>query len=529
MIKQLMQYSGCICALVLIPLFTGCLKVGPDFVLPESPVAASWLDSGDERLQNTSFQGRDWWRVFHDPVLDGLIDRAYKENLTLRIAGLRGLEARAQLGVSIGLLFPQTQEAFGSLQQTRSSEKSQGGLPRNSLTTKQDQFGLTAAWELDFWGKFRRNIEAARANLQATEADYDTALVSLTADVADSYITIRTIEKRIEIAKENVETQREGLRLAEARFEGGTVTRLDLEQAKTSLAETQSTVPALQGRLRQSKNALCTLLGIPPDDLASVITGPPMIPVPPIKVAVGIPADLLIRRPDVRSALYQAASQSARIGVAKADLFPSLSLYGTFGFLSTDVSDFSLKDVFRWGSRYYVAGLAGHWNLFNYGRIENNVRVEDARFQQALIVYENTLLKAQQEVENGLAAYLRAQEQGVFLVESSAAAQRSLDIAKAQYKEGARDFTTVLIAQQALLREQDNLTLTLGAASAGLVSVYRAMGGGWETWQGNDFIPPDVREVMTKRTNWNGLLAAPKSVVSGPDKKTEKAMSPGPK
>jgi NodT family efflux transporter outer membrane factor (OMF) lipoprotein len=521
-VKRYTECAGFLFVLVLIVLSPqACVKVGPDFVRPASRVAADWLESGDERLQNTAFQGREWWHVFHDPVLNRLIDRAHKENLTLRIAGLRGLEARAQLGIAMGLLFPQTQEATGSLQQTRSSEKSQSGLLTNSLTTKQDQFGLMAAWELDFWGKFRRNIESARANLQATEADYDAALVSLTADVANTYIAIRTIEKRIEIAKENVETQREGLRLAGARFEGGTVTRLDLEQARTSLAETQSFVPALQRQLRESKNALCTLLGIPPNNLASLITGPPMIPVPPITVAVGIPADLLKRRPDVRSTLYQAASQSARIGVAKADLFPSLSLYGTFGFLSTDISDFTLKDVFRWGSRYYVAGLSGHWNLFNYGRIENSVRVEDARFQQALTIYESTLLKAQQEVENGLVAYLRAQEQGAFLAESAAAAQRSLDIARAQYKEGARDFTAVLIAQQALLREQDSLTLTLGAVSAGLVSVYRAMGGGWETWQGNDFIPPDVREVMAKRTDWDGLLAASKSVASGPDKKAE--------
>jgi NodT family efflux transporter outer membrane factor (OMF) lipoprotein len=509
-----MEFKGCLLTLALVSLLcSGCIKVGPDFVRPEVMVVQNWLESGDKRLHGDSAPFREWWRVFNDPVLDGLIERAYKENLTLRIAGLRVLEARARLGIAIGQFFPQTQQAVGSLQESRASDRSQAALLSNNLIFRQDQIGLSAGWEIDFWGKFRRNIESAGAALQATEADYDSALVSLTADVANTYIAIRTGEKRIEIAYENVTTQKEALRLAEARLAGGTATQLDLELAKTSLKETQSLVPVLQSRLRQAKNALCILLGLPPNDLTSLITGPPAaIPVPPLRVAVGVPADLLTRRPDVRSALYQAAFQSARIGVAKADLFPSISLSGSFGFLSTDVSNFNLMDIFRWGSRYYTVGPAGQWNLFNYGRIKNSVRVEDARFQESLIAYGNVVLKAQQEVEDGLVTFLRAQEQGAFLAESAAAAQRSLDIARAQYQQGTRDFTAVVIAQQALLREQDNLTVTLGAVSTGLVSVYRALGGGWEMREGHDFIPSDVREIMARRTDWGGLLASPKSI-----------------
>ena len=230
---------------------------------------------GTGDYKGDSSQNREWWRVFNDPVLNGLIDRAYKENLTLRIAGLRVVEARAQLGISIGQLFPQTQQAVGSLQENSASDRSTSALLSNNLTYRQAQVGLLANWELDFWGKFRRNIESADAALQATVADYDAALVSLTADVANTYIAIRTAEKRIEIAEENVATQREALRLAKARFTGGTTTQLDLEQAQASLNDTRSLVPALQGQLRQAKNALCTLLGTPPNDLASVITGPP--------------------------------------------------------------------------------------------------------------------------------------------------------------------------------------------------------------------------------------------------------------
>lgn len=525
-IRQLSEGKGWVWALTLVSLLcSGCVKVGPDFVKPEALVEQNWLESGDRRLQGDSSQNREWWRVFNDPVLDGLIDRAYKENLTLRIAGLRVIEARAQLGISIGQLYPQTQQAVGSLQENSLSDRSTSALLSSNLTYRQAQVGLLANWELDFWGKFRRNIESAEAALQATVADYDAALVSLTADVASTYMAIRTAEKRIQIAEENVTTQREALRLAKARFDGGTATQLDVEQAQASLNDTRSLVPALQSQLRQAKNALCTLLGTPPNDLASVITGPPAIPVPPLQVAVGIPADLLIRRPDVRSALYQAASQSARIGVAKADLFPSLSLSGSFGFLSTDVSNFNLMDIFRWGSRYYTVGPTAQWNLFNYGRIKNSVRVEDARFQEALAAYGNAVLKAQQEVEDGLVAFLRAQEQGSLLAESAAAAQRSLEIARAQYREGARDFTAVVIAQQTLLREQDNLAVTLGAVSTGLVSVYRALGGGWEMREGQDFIPPDVKEIMIKRTDWGGLLESPKSIPSRFDDKNTRTIS----
>ncbi|HVN95574.1 MAG TPA: efflux transporter outer membrane subunit [Syntrophorhabdaceae bacterium] len=527
-IKQFVFGAGSVCAATLLTLSnTACVKVGPDFVKPASQVAPNWLESADARLRVGASPHRAWWRVFNDPVLDGLIDRAYRENLTLRIAGVRVFEARAELGIAVGQFFPQTQQASGLLQQSRASDRSQTALLNSgSLVVNQDQLGFLASWELDFWGKFRRNIESARAALNASVADYDNALVSLTADVAATYIAIRTTEKRLEIAETNVKTGQENLRLAEARFTAGTSTELDVEQARTSLKDTESLVPALRTQLKQGKNALCTLLGILPGDLAQVANGPSIIPSPPLTVAVGIPQELLMRRPDVRSALFQAAAQSARIGVAKADLFPALSLYGEFGFLSTDVSDFSLKDIFRWGSRYYTVGPQAQWNLFNYGRITNSVRVQDARFEEALITYQNTVLKAQQEVEDALVAFLRAGEQARYLAESLASAERSLDIAQAQYREGVRDFTAVVIAQQALLREQDNLAVTLGAHSADLVTVYRALGGGWEIREGRDFIPADVEEAMAKRTDWGGLLKFPPSALMTEEQTNERGAIP---
>ncbi len=469
----------------------------------------------------------NWWKAFNDPVLDRLIEWAYRENLSLRIAGVRVLEARAQLGIAIGGLFPQTQQASGFLQYNRISESAPLAGAFSKFTYTQDQVGINASWELDFWGRFRRTIESADAIWHATVADYDNALVSLTADVANSYILIRTLEKRIDIAHQNVETQRESLKIAEARFQYGTTSELDVEQAKTVLNNTLASIPTLETQLRQAKDALSMLLGLPPSDLADFLEGPSEIPVSPPHVAVGIPADLLRRRPDIRSAEYQAMAQCAQIGVAKADLYPAFSLTGMFGFSSSDVGHSNLIDIFKWKSRTYQIGPAFQWNIFNYGRVTNNVRLQDARLQELLIAYQNAVLTAQQEVEDNLVAFLRAQERAGFLGQSAASARRSVDLAVLQYREGIKDFTTVLFAQQALLNEQDNLAATLGNISSRLVGVYKALGGGWEIREGKELIPRDIKETMDKRTGWGKLLAPatynppaaeePKSLIRLPD------------
>jgi NodT family efflux transporter outer membrane factor (OMF) lipoprotein len=496
-------------------LLTGCTMVGPDYIRPPVKVSQNWLDADDQRVKPELSEYRNWWQVFNDPILDSLIERAYRDNLSLRVAGVRVLEARAQLGIAIGELYPQTQQGFGSLQYYRLSERSPQAAFQQSATQQsassskywQSEIGLTASWELDFWGKFRRVIESADASLSATIADYDTALVSLTGDVANSYILIRTLENRLDIARQNVETQKENLKIVEVRLKYGTTSELDLEQAKTSLNNTLASIPVIETKLRQAKNSLSVLLGLPPGHLKDVLQGPSEIPVSPPYVVVGIPTDLLRRRPDIRSAEYQAAAQCAQIGAVKADLYPAFSLNGTFGFLSSDVGTFKLSDMFQWKSRILQAGPSFQWNILNYGRITNNVRVQDARFEQLLITYQNTVLKAQQEVEDALIAFLRAQEQADFLAQAAEAARNSLNLAVQQYREGVKDFTTVLVAQQALLGEQDSLVTTLGNISTNLVGVYKALGGGWEIREGKDWLPSEIREEMTKRTNWGRLLA----------------------
>jgi NodT family efflux transporter outer membrane factor (OMF) lipoprotein len=502
--------------LLVVLLLAGCFKVGPDFTPPPAKVADSWQDAGDQRVTAESTEHRNWWQAFGDPALDRVIDTAYRQNLSLRLAGVRVLEARAQLGVAIGEWFPQTQLAHGSLEKIRVSEHAAMAQPGRSLNYYQAEIGLRASWELDFWGKFRRAIEAADASLIATIADYDSTLVSLTGDAAASFIAIRTLEKRLEIARQNLEMQKENLKIATAKFQGGATSQRDVEQARTLLLDTEAGVQTLEIQLRQAKNALSVLLGMPPHHLADFLKGPGGIPAPPPQVALGIPADLLRRRPDIRGAEAQAAAQCANIGVAKADLYPAFSISGNFSVLSTDAGKFYLGQMFQWRSRDAMAGPSFKWDLFNYGRLTNQVRVQDARFQQLLIAYQNTVLKAQQEVEDALTGFLRSQARAKLLAESTEAARRSLHLASRQYQEGITDFTTVITAEQALLREQDSLAAALGDISRYLVGVYRALGGGWQLREGRDFVPEEVRAEMAKRTNWGKLLAPAKNP-AGPD------------
>ncbi len=483
--------------------------VGPNYQRPKVSVSPSWGETGDQRVRTESTTYRDWWRAFNDPALDRLIARAYRDNLTLQQAGVRVLQARAQLGIAVGEIFPQTQQAIGSVQYNRTSDRAATGAFFNggSFEYWQSQIGAQASWELDFWGRIRRGIESADASLLATLADYDNTLVTLTADVANTYIALRTAEERIRIARENVEIQEQTLKIVEARFKYGTVTQLDVEQARTVLLNTQATLPTLETQRRQARDALSVLLGMPPSDLADLLEGPSVIPVSPPEVIVGIPADLLRRRPDIRSAELQAAAQSAQIGVAKAELFPAFSLIGNLVLLSTDLGTFKLSDMFRWGARQVQVGPSVQWNILNYGQITNNVRVQDASFQQLLLAYQRAVISAQQDVEDNLVAFLRTQDRADFLAKSVTSSRSAVSIAVLQYREGVTDFTTVLTAQQALLSQQDNLATTLGNISTSLVGVYRALGGGWEIREGEDIVPAEIKAEMRKRTNWGGLLA----------------------
>ena len=483
-------------------------KVGPDYKTPITQVSSEWLETGNVRLNKTEIF-REWWSIFKDPALNELIRMAYTQNLSLRAAGVRILNARAEVGIAIGDLYPQQQGAEGEASGLSNPFlKKLGNGVGNSLI--YSRIGLMANWEIDFWGKYRRAIEAADAQLMGSVAEYDNLLVSLLSDVANEYIQLRTIEKRLQIAKENVKLQLESVRIADAKFTGGIGTQRDVEQAITILKSTEATIPSLDRQLRQTKNALSLLMGIPPDKFVNkFFTADQVgkIPAPPVQVAVGIPTDLLRRRPDIRKAEMEALAQSARIGVVVANLYPAFSITGSFGFVSSNASGSSLGDMFNWGNQFYRFGPSVQWNIFNYGQITNQVRAQDAQFEVEILNYQNLVLKAQKEAEDFLIAFLMSQNSAEYLAESTASAQRAVDLAILQYNEGITDFTTVLTAEQALLKQQEDFAQTLGSISINLVGVYRALGGGWEIREGKEFVPESIVKSMEERTNWGGLLA----------------------
>ena len=483
---------------------SGCTTVGPNYVRPPGPVAKQWIDIDDPRIKAEPAELIDWWTVYNDPVLTFLVEAAYKQNLTLQIAGLRILEARAQLGIAVGRQYPQVQQATGSLTRVELSDNA----PNVVETSFTDvRMGFDTAWEIDFWGRFRRGVEAGNADLGASIANYDDVLVSLIAEVAATYVQIRTFEERLRLARANVKIQEESLRIATVRFRHGAVTKLDVQEATGNLRNTEALIPELETGLRQAKNTLSILLGMPPHDLQDVLGGPRPIPTAPADVAVGVPAELLRRRPDIRRAERDAAAQSALIGIAKADLYPRFTLAGFVGLQSSDTGMATLADLFTGDSFTGFVGPALSWPLLNYGRLKNNVRVQDARFQQLVINYQNTVLKAAEEVENAVVAFLRAQEQARFLSAAVQATKGAVDLSLIQYRGGAIPFDRVLISEERLVAQQDRLAEAKGAISVNLIAMYKGLGGGWQIRRGQDFVPGEIQEVMRTRTNWGGLLA----------------------
>lgn len=492
-------------------MISGCAMVGPDYVKPTVPEPEKWLEAEDPQIKSEMADFSQWWTGFNDPILNKLIESAYQQNLPLQIAGLRILEARAQLGIAVGFQYPQQQQAVALGFVNQSSDNAPNQAFADSYFMDY-QVGFDAAWELDIWGKFRRAVQSGMANLEASIADYDDILVALTAEVARTYVIIRTLEERLTVAHENVRIQKRSLEIAEVRFKAGAVTELDVSQARALLRSTEATIPTLESDLRKAKNALAILLGKLPGKIDEILGPPGLIPAVPVEVAVGIPTELLRRRPDIRFAERALAAQSALIGFAKADLFPHFSLFGSIGLEATSKVDYrsnnsSFSELFSSDSFTYMAGPSINWDIFSYGRITNRVRVEDARFQELAINYEDIVLKAAQEVENAMIGFLRTQDAVVFLADGVEASKRSVELSMIQYREGLVDYQRVLDTQRFLSEQQDTLVTTAGVVISNLIAMYKALGGGWEIREGKDFVPETIKAEMDQRTNWGNLLA----------------------
>jgi len=484
-------------------MLTGCAAVGPDFVQPEVPVPEAWEKVQDAGLKATRYELVEWWEVFNDPVLDHLVEVAHQQNYTLELAGLKVLESRAQLGIAIGTQYPQQQLLAGGVTRISPSENAGQG----STAFNQYDLGASLAWEMDFWGKFRRGIESADAALMASVANYDGAMVLVTAQVVSTYVTIRILEEQLRIAFENLKLQQRSYDIAEVLYRNGQDSELDVQQAKTLLLGTQSTVPELQTQLSLTRNALNTLLGQNSGFVEKLIVAGP-IPDVPEQIAVGIPADLLRRRPDIRQAELQAVAQNAQVGVATANLYPSIALSGSLGVvsISSDVGGGGSSNLFSADSISYNAGASFTWPVLNYGRIRNNIRVQDARLQQALVAYQQSVLEAAQEVDDAMVSLSGAQAQKAILSDGVVAAQRSNDLSMLQYKEGFSGYQRVLDAQKSLFAQQNRYAASQGQAVQSLVQLYKALGGGWEVREGRPFVDENTLTVMRERTNWGDLL-----------------------
>jgi multidrug efflux system outer membrane protein len=483
-------------------LASACTMVGPDFSRPVVPWLAGWsggsLATSAIRAKEGQRPPHDaWWRLFDDPVLDQLVAEAQRLNPGVRTAGMRILEARAQLGIAGSALYPQVQQATGEVVRA-GQEKSDGA----DSTFTAYSVGFDIAWELDFWGKFRRGIEAADAGYFASIAQYDDVQVLVAAQAASLYASIRTIELRLRIAHENAALQKRSLEITERLFSSGNESELDVQQAKSLYLGTLATIPELEGSLRQTQNALSVLLARPPGPLPEMAAGRGKIPVATLAVIVDLPADLLRRRPDVRAAEMQLAAQSALIGVSEAQLYPSIALVGSLGLSASSLA---------WSSRTldWAVGPALVWNVFDHGLLTNEVLVQDARFQQLYEQYQDTVLRAAREADDAAVSFATSRAQIDILEKAVLAAKRSLDIATIQYREGLVDFQRVLDSQRTLFSQQERLVTVRGLVTQGLIALYKAMGGGWQAGRERPILDDATRKTMGERSDWKKLLSAP--------------------
>ena len=451
----------------------GC-TVGPSYRRPEVSVPATWRQAEQPGVSPGVTTATAWWQTFQDPVLDQLVQQAVAANLDLKVATARVREARALRGITAADQVPSV-NASGTAARVRDSEHV---LPRPpGFEFEHDFFlvALDASWELDFWGRVRRSVEAADATVEAAEDTRHDVVVILLAEVARNLMEVRGAEQRQLIARHNIETQQDTVELTRVRFAAGLGTEVDVAQARTLLATTQAQVPVFDAARDAAIHRLSVLLGQTPGTLVDELREVEPIPTGPPSVPVGLPSDLLRRRADVRRAERELAAATARIGVATADLFPRFTLTGSLGVAATDAAD-----VFTGASRFWALGPQVVWPVFAGGRIRANIRVHEARQEAALARYEQSVLAALEDTETALVKYGQEQARRQALERAVDASQLAVTLSGELYTRGLQDFLTVLDTQRALYAAQDQLVQSQQAVAANLIALYKALGGGWE-------------------------------------------------
>lgn len=460
---------------ILVTTFAGCAAVGPDYKRPDVPVYEEWHARLDGKANPESLA--QWWTTFNDTKLTHLIERAVKGNFDLKKARAQVREARARRGIAESGLLPSL-NGSGSASWTRTTGNGVANATSNG-NSELYSANFDASWELDVFGGVRRSVEAARGDLQASDESLCNVLVSLLSEVALNYFDVRTYQDRLKVAADNLQSQSETHELTQWRFQAGLADELAVQQAHYNLENTRSQIPDLRAGLDAAMNRIAVLLGEQPGAVHDELDNPEAIPVPPLQVAVGVPADLLRRRPDVRQAERELAAQTARIGVATADLYPKLTLSGSIGLETLSIRNLSS------GTMAISGGPSISWAIFKGGAIRQNIKLQSALQEEALAHYESVILGALEEVENALRAYIETQERRKSLSVATRAAQKAAELAQTKYQAGLTDFTSVLDAQRSLLSFQEQLTVSNGNVSANLVRVYKALGGGWTSLSSN--------------------------------------------
>ncbi len=457
-------------------------KVGPNYLRPCAATSTGWIDEQSPSLIASNEENTRWWSVFNDPNLEELVQAAYQQNLTLRAAGLRVLQARTQRDISALNLLPQSQAMTGSYSRNQISRNGPNIFPGTNFSFDNWRTGFDMSWELDIWGRIRRSVEAADASLDAQVESYDAVLVTLIGDVAATYVELRALDERLDLAEKNAELQKSSLELASERNKEGKVSSLDVSQAKANYTDTLALIPSLRQARRLAGNRLAILLGKTPQELEPMIRERGGLPLAPEQAIVGIPNELLRRRPDIRAVERQVAVQSARIGIAQAELYPHFGISGEIG-----VNSEQFRDLFSSGSQFGAIVPGFRWNILNYGRLVRGIEVEKLKFEESVVNYQNAVLAAHQEVEDALVSFIEGKQRLEQLRQSANAVAESVETVRLQYKEGKADFGRVFVLESALVARQDELVSAEAAVSISLVKIYKGLGGGWQLRLGNAY------------------------------------------
>jgi len=520
--ENMKQSSKIVLSVLTLFMLSGCAKLGPDFTgVGNPPIPEKWKHDGGRSDRAIS----QWWKTFHDPTLNTLVKKSYAQNLDIKSAGLRIAQARSVLGISEGLAFPQKQTISGLASSSHTK----------AIDIASASVNFDMGWEMDIWGKYARGIEASESDLYASVASYNNIMVSVISEVARNYINYRTAQERLAYARRNVTIQERVTKMTEIQFNSGNVSELDMQQSRTQLYNTRSLIPAIELTRIKARNALALLLASDENTISKILaTGSKkyrdsvsnyidtnkqntmqikqssndllniaMIPQARLNPYNKIDAALITRRPDIKVAEYRVRSSNAKIGATVAELYPSFSLFGNIGYNTNNASGSWISGGNALG---VTVGPSFSWNIFQYDRIKNKIRLQDAKFEESLVNYNKSVLSAVSEVSNALNGYIWTQKQQVENKKAVDATVRAFNISVIQYNDGLVNYQRLLTTVEKLTSTQDRYAQIKGSLSLNVIALYKALGGGWQIAKGKSYLSQETAKKMKDRIDWGKYL-----------------------